>query len=59
MYVKKGWKMMAAGILGLQMLIQPVAMAIPASSAQEDGGVAYLSNQTQRNAGEEPTGPTI
>ncbi len=56
MYVKKGWKMMAAGILGLQMLIQPVAMAIPASSAQEDGGVAYLSNQTQRNAGEEPDG---
>ena len=37
MYVKKGWKMMAAGILGLQMLIQPVAMAIPASSTQEDG----------------------
>ena len=56
MYVKKGWKMMAAGILGLQMLIQPVAMAIPASSTQEDGGVAYLSNQIQRNAGEEQDG---
>lgn len=56
MYVKKGWKMMAAGILGLQMLIQPVAMAIPASSAQEDGEAAYLSNQIQRNAGEELDG---